>query len=98
MRAQKNIRVLLNTHSRRVHLQRIELEPLCTPTRRHAFAVTLCTRETRKHTLTHTHTQGFWPIALSVYHQMCLLIDRPEETMWVKIPETCLIGIRAART
>lgn len=78
MCAQKNIRVLLNTHSRRVHLQRIEQEPLCTPTRTHAFAVTLCTQETRKHTLTHTHTH-FWQAMLSVYHQMCLLINRPRK-------------------
>lgn len=62
MCAQKNIRVLLNTHSYRVHLQRIELEPLCTPTRAHAFAVTLCTQETRKRTLTHY----FWQPMLSV--------------------------------
>lgn len=53
MRARKNVRVLLNTHSHRVHLQRIELEPLCTPTHTHAFAVTLCSLETQKH----AHTQ-----------------------------------------
>lgn len=75
MCAQKNIRVLLNTHSRRVHLQRIELEPLCTPTRTHAFTVTLCTQETSKHTLSHTHC--FWQTMFCVYHQMCLLINRP---------------------
>lgn len=53
MPAQKNTRVLLNTHSRRVHLQRIGLQLLCTPTHAHAFAAALCTPETQTHTLMH---------------------------------------------
>lgn len=53
MAAQKNTGVLLNTHSHRVHLQRIELQLLCTPTHAHAFAAALCTPETQTHTLMH---------------------------------------------
>lgn len=53
MRTQKNTGVLLNTHSHRVHLQRIELQLLCTPTHAHAFAAALCTPEAQMHTLMH---------------------------------------------
>lgn len=53
MRAQKGTGVLLNTHSHRVHLQRIELQLLRTPTHAHAFAAALCTPEAETHTLVH---------------------------------------------
>lgn len=51
MRAQKNTVVLLDTHSHRVHLQRIELQLLCTPTHANAFAAALSTPEAQTHTL-----------------------------------------------
>lgn len=53
MQAQKGTGVLLNTHSHRVHLQRIELQLLGTPTHAHAFAAALCTPEAQTHTLMH---------------------------------------------
>ena len=74
--AQKNVRVLLNTHSHRVHLQRIESELLCTPTHTHACTVTLCTQDTQTHTHTHTHTLRAVHLSAVLANQnLCLLSD-----------------------
>lgn len=89
MRAPKNARVLLNTHSHRVHLQSIELELLCTPTHTHVWAVLLCTQKLQTHTqciFLHSQAQ---PIKASVYYQMCLHIDSPWKKMLVMIPVKC---------